>query len=165
MIENSQDATLGRGRSQSAAVDAVEQVEADPGAVFEAHGATSVDDLVAGDDEAAADAPDDCTADDVAVAAMFDGDLEAPDPDPESAAVDAARTDDRSDARSDEVLVELDAAIPADDETTGSPDGPEPSAPAPDDPEVADALAAAADVDDRDLAGDDVALDDVPLFD
>lgn len=88
MIEDSQDATLGRGRSQSTAVDAVEQVEADPGAVFEAHGATSVDELVAGDDatgvgaagddEAADDGPDGCTADDVAVAAMFEDGIEAP---------------------------------------------------------------------------------------
>lgn len=85
MLEDSQDATLGRRRSQPAAPDAIAQVEADPGAVFDEYDADSVDELVASEDEAEADGPDGCTADDVAVAAMFDDGLEAPEADAASA--------------------------------------------------------------------------------
>lgn len=134
-------------------------VEADPGAVFEAHGAESVDELVddgasASESAGAATAERDADSD-RAVSRLFAGGLDRPERREPSRHSDAGREESAADrsgtsTTTPAVLADLERAIDA-------ADAEDPAAVDPteldglDDADVQDALAAAADLDDEEL--------------
>ena len=126
--------------------DVANDVDADPGAVLEANGAESVDDLVTAESE-----PEQDAASRRAVSRLFEEELDRPErrPTPRHEQGDGAGTPPRESADVPAVLAELERAIEAGED--GRTDDDPANIEALDDADVADALAAAAALDDDEL--------------
>lgn len=124
--------------------EAARHVEADPGAVFDAHGAESVDELVA-----SGESPERDTASDRAVIRLFEGDLDRPER-RSSDEIDRSGTPRTGESTTTPaVLTDLERAIEASE--SDDPDVLSTEDLDLDDADVADALAAAEELDGGEL--------------